>query len=91
MGLNEVFCEYLDSPIILYLDEIHIYRIRLQEYLEHVIITLDMLRKNRLYAKILTLIFEAWEVIYHRFLFPNVDVIIHHHKTHIIKETNTLQ
>jgi hypothetical protein len=49
--MNELFKSYLDTFVIVYIDDILIYSRTLQEHKQHVRKVLDILRKNQLYAK----------------------------------------
>ena len=49
---NRVFKEYLDKfMIVLFIDDILIYSKIEEEYMEHLRISLEILRKEKLYAK----------------------------------------
>ena len=49
---NRVFKEYLDKfMIVLFIDDILIYSKTKEEYMEHLRISLEILRKEKLYAK----------------------------------------
>jgi hypothetical protein len=50
--MNNIFREYLDKFVIIYLDDILIYSKTKEEHLQHVRIILETLRKHKLYAKI---------------------------------------
>src|SRR5581483_3925764 len=50
--MNDIFREYLDDFVIVYLDDILIYSRTQKEHLGHIRKVLDILRKHKLYAKI---------------------------------------
>src|SRR5579863_3851605 len=50
--INDIFREYLDDFVIVYLDDILIYSRTQKEHLGHIRKVLDILRKHKLYAKI---------------------------------------
>lgn len=49
--MNEIFREYLDDFIIVYLDDILIFSKNLEDHKRHLEIVLKRLRENKLYAK----------------------------------------
>ena len=49
--MNNIFREYLDKFIVVYLDDILIYSRTKKEHLQHIYLTLEILRKHQLYAK----------------------------------------
>ena len=50
--MDEVFHDYLDKFLIVYLDDIVVYRRNLQEHLHHLEIIFQRLRQHKLYAKL---------------------------------------
>ena len=54
--MNRVFHEYLDSFVIVFIDDILIYSKTKEEHEQHLILTLQLLRQHQLYAK-----FSKWE------------------------------
>ena len=49
--MNSVFHEYLDSFVIVLIDEFIIYSKTKEEHEQHLILTLQLLRQHQLYAK----------------------------------------
>ena len=49
--MNEIFREYLDDFVCIYIDDIVVFSKTLEEHLEHLKIVLDLLRQNKLYGK----------------------------------------
>ena len=49
--MNRVFCEYLDSFVIVFIDDILIYSKTKEEHEQHLRLTLKVLRRHQLYAK----------------------------------------
>ena len=49
--MNKVFREYLDSLIIVFIDEISIYSKTKEDHEQHLRLTLQVLRQHQLYAK----------------------------------------
>ena len=49
---NRVFCEYLDSFVIVFVDDILIYSRTKEEHEQHLRLTLQVLRQHQLYAKL---------------------------------------
>ena len=49
--MNRVFHEYLDSFVIVFIDDIHIYSNTKEEHEQHMRLTLQVLRQHQLYAK----------------------------------------
>ena len=50
--MNEVFQEYLDQFVVVYLDDIVIYSSTLEEHVEHLQKALTKLREHKLYVKL---------------------------------------
>ncbi|XP_070007294.1 uncharacterized mitochondrial protein AtMg00860-like [Nicotiana sylvestris] len=50
--MNQVFREYIDKFMVVYLDDIVVYSHTLEEHLEHLRKVLDRLREHELYAKL---------------------------------------
>ena len=55
--MNRVFYEYLDSFVIVFMDEILIYSKTKEEHERHLRMTLQVLREHHLYAKLENLSF----------------------------------
>lgn len=49
--MNQVFHEYLDQCIVVYLDDIAIFSSRLEEHQVHLRLVFDKLRHNQLYVR----------------------------------------
>ena len=49
--MNQVFREYLDSFVIVFIDDILIYSRTKEEHEQHLRLTLQVLRQHKLYAK----------------------------------------
>ena len=49
--MNRVFKKYLDKCVIVFIDDILIYSKKKEEHVEHIRIVLEILRKEKLYAK----------------------------------------
>ena len=49
--INRFFCEYLDSFVIVFIDEILMYSKNKEEYEQHFRLTLQVLRQYQLYAQ----------------------------------------
>jgi hypothetical protein len=50
--MNKVFMEYLDKFVVVFIDDILVYSRSEEEHEEHLRLALQMLRGNRLYAKL---------------------------------------
>ena len=49
--MNVLLVKYLDKCVLVFLDDILIYSIRIEEHVEHLHQVLNILRKEQLYAK----------------------------------------
>jgi hypothetical protein len=49
--MNKVFIEYLDRYVIVFIDDILVFSKTMEEHEEHLILVLENLRSNQLYAK----------------------------------------
>ena len=84
--MNQIFSEHLDKFVIVYLDDILIYSDTWEEHLRHIKKTLQILREQKLYAKVSKCCFGAQEVDYLGFILRPSGVAIDPHKTKAIKE-----
>ena len=50
--MNDIFNEYLDGFLIVYLDDILIFSKNMDDHLKHLDIVLQKLREHKLYAKL---------------------------------------
>ena len=62
--MHQIFREQLDQFIVIFLDDILIYSKKLQDHIDHVRRTLQILREHRLYAKVSKCAFFRHEVEY---------------------------
>lgn len=87
--MNESFTKYLDKFVIVYLDDILVYSESWEDHLRHLRKTLDILRKEKLYAKRSKCFFGAQEVEYLGFILKPNGVAMNPHKTRAITEWPT--
>ena len=50
--MNDILREFLDDFVIVYLDDILVYRQDMDDHLKHLKIVFDKLRENKLYTKL---------------------------------------
>ena len=62
--MNRVFHEYLDEFVIVFVDDILIYSDNEELHEKHLRMTLEVLRKNKLYAKFSKCDFRIKEVLF---------------------------
>jgi hypothetical protein len=60
--MNDIFCEWLDDFVVVYIDDILIYSGSLEEHAEHLRKVFQRLRENKLYAKLEKCEFGVTEV-----------------------------
>jgi hypothetical protein len=60
--MNDIFCEWLDDFVVVYIDDILIYSTSLEEHAEHLCKVFQRLRENKLYAKLEKCEFGVTEV-----------------------------
>ncbi len=60
--MNDIFCEWLDDFVVVYIDNILIYSSSLEEHAEHLRKVFQSLRENKLYAKLEKCEFGVTEV-----------------------------
>ena len=63
-SMNVIFINYFDKSIIVFLNYIIIYSKTKEEHEEHLRITLQVLRENKLYAKLINVSFYQREIQY---------------------------
>ena len=84
--MNDIFREYLDKFVIVYLDDILIYSRTKEEHLEHVRIVLSTLRKHKLYAKAKKCEFVQTKVEYTGHFISNEGISVDPRKIETIKK-----
>jgi hypothetical protein len=84
--MNDIFREYLDQFVVIYLDDILIYSKTEQEHLQHVQQVLDILRKHQLYAKLSKCEFFQRRVEYLGHYISDQGVAVDDRKVAAIKE-----
>ena len=62
--MNSMLCPYLDKFVIVFIDDIFIYSKNEEEYVEHLVVVLRLLREHQLYAKLNKCSFFQIEVHY---------------------------
>jgi hypothetical protein len=62
--MNDVFREYLDKFVIVFLDDILIYSKSEEEHEKHLRMVLQVLREHKLYAKLSKFIFDQNKIHY---------------------------
>ncbi len=87
--MNEAFSQYLDKFIIVYLDDILIYSDTSDDHLDHIRKALNVLGKEKLYAKLSKYCFGAQEVDYLGFIIRPSGVAINLHKAQAIEQWPT--
>lgn len=63
-SMNEIFRPYLRKFLLVFFDDILIYRKDWKEHLQHLKVTLEVLRQHQLYAKRMKCKFGSKEVVY---------------------------
>ena len=84
--MNDIFREYLDSFVIVYLDDILVYSKTADEHLKHLRLVLAKLRQHRLYGKIRKCDFFAKKVEYTGHLISEEGITVDPAKINIIKD-----
>jgi len=51
--INRIFCPFLDSFVVIFIDDILVYSKTFEEHEKHLIIVLQILKDKDLYAKII--------------------------------------
>jgi hypothetical protein len=62
--MNKVFMEYLDIFVVVFIDDILIFSMTMEEHEEHLRLVLEKLRSNQLYAKFSKCVFWLTEVAF---------------------------
>jgi hypothetical protein len=62
--MNKVFMEYLDRFVVVFIDDILIFSMTMEEHEEHLRLVLEKLRSNQLYAKFSKCVFWLTEVAF---------------------------
>ncbi len=77
--MNDIFWEWLDNFIVIYIDDILIYNGSLEEHVEHLWKVFQRLREKKLYAKLEKCEFKVTEVDFlgHRITQEGLKMIIH--------------
>ena len=83
--MNEVFSDYIDKFMIVYLDDILIYSRNWEEHLRHIKLVLQRLRKHKLYGKLTKCIFGVQEVEYLGFILKTDRITVDPNKVQAIQ------
>ena len=83
--MNDVFRDYTDSFVMVYLNDILVYSNSWEEHLQHVKLVLDRLRKHKLYAKLSKCAFGVQEVDYLGFVLRDGKIAMNPNKTKAIE------
>ena len=83
--MNDVFQEYTDKFVMVYLDDILIYSNTWKEHIEHIKLVLQKLRQHKLYAKLSKCQFGLQEVEYLGFILKAGKVAMNPNKTKAIE------
>ena len=84
--MNDVFREYLDKFVIIYLDDILIYSETMEEHVDHVRKVMQLLRDNNLYCKLSKCEFHKSEVEFLGFVVSSKGVTMNSKKVQTILE-----
>jgi hypothetical protein len=84
--MNDVFHTHLDRFVIIYLDDILIYSITLEEHLVHLCKILELLRRHTLYAKMSKCAFCLPKVEYLGHLLSDIGISVENAKVDTIRE-----
>src|SRR6185369_258209 len=91
MLMNNVFHEYLNNFVIIYLDNILVYSHTKEEHIDHLHVVLQTLRKHKLYGKISKCEFMKTRVEYLEHIISGDRVFIDQRKIEAIRNWNSLQ
>ena len=89
--MNSIFSSYLDKFVIIYLDDILIYIDKEHEHEMHVRKVLEILRKNKLYAKTFKCVLGVYETEYLGFILHGDGVAVNSHETSAIESWTTIE
>jgi len=89
--MNDIFCEWLDDFVVVYIDDILIYSSSLEEHAEHLRKVFQRLRENKLYAKLEKCKFGVTEVDFlgHRII--QEGLMMDDHKVKVILDWEPLK
>ncbi len=82
--MNDVFREYLDRFMIVYLDDILIYSSNISEHVGHVKLVLDRLKQNNLFAKLEKCVFHAPSLEFLGYVISNKGISMDKNKVEVI-------
>lgn len=83
--MDTIFQDYTDKFIIAYLDDILLYSNTWGDHLKHIRMTLQMLRKHKLYVKLSKCVFGVQEIEYFRHILKADKVAMNPNKTQAIE------
>ena len=83
--INRVFHEYLDSLIIVFIDDILIYSKTKEEHEQHLRLTLQVLTQHKLYAKFSKCEFWLRSVTFLGHVLSNKGMEVDPRKTEVVK------
>jgi hypothetical protein len=84
--MNNIFSEYLDKFVVVFIDDILVYSKMEEEHEEHLRIVLQTLRKNKLYANFDKCDFYQKEIQYLGHIISAEGIVVDLEKTKAIRE-----
>src|SRR5947207_15240296 len=82
--MNDIFCDFLDEFLVIYLDDLLIYSKTLKKHKQYVWKVLECLRDMNLYLKLNKYIFHIQEIVFLDFIIDSDDVKMNIVKVEII-------
>lgn len=82
--MNEVFADFLDTLVILYIDGILDYSQSIHDNVEHLQTVLDLLRGQKLYGNVAKCVFAATEVEYLGFVIGSFGILVDSEKVRAV-------
>ena len=83
--MNDVFHEYLNNFVIIYLDDILVYSYTKEEYIDHLRVVLQTLRKHKLFSKVSKCEFMKTHVEYLGHIISGDRVSVDQHKVEAVR------
>jgi hypothetical protein len=89
--MNQIFSPYLDKFVVVFIDDILIYSCSSAEHEQHLMVVLELLRKNELYAKLSKCEFWLRDVVFLGHVISEKRIFMDHRKVKVVLKWEDLR
>jgi len=82
--MNDIFREFFDDYVVVYLDDILIYSKDEKQHKEHIKLALEKIRSVGLYVKLKKCVFHTFEVKFLGYIISNIGILMDFKKIQVV-------